>query len=83
MIRTGCSGSRGGVPFRHASQRRGCYHSARRGVVSTGAAACNQQWQGWRPAGLASRPGPARSRESSSRVWSSTLRGLGTLAIRE
>jgi hypothetical protein len=33
MIRTGHSGRRGGAPFSHASQRRSCYHSARRGVV--------------------------------------------------
>jgi hypothetical protein len=38
-IRTGCSGRHGGVPFSHASQRRSCYHSARRGVVRAGAAA--------------------------------------------
>jgi hypothetical protein len=83
MIRTGCSGRHGGVPFRRASQRRSCYHSARCGVVRTRAAACSQQWQGWRPAGLASRPGLARSQESSSRVRPAPLRGLGTLAIQE
>jgi hypothetical protein len=39
-IRMGYSGRHGGVPFPHASRRRRCYHSARRGVVRAGAAAC-------------------------------------------
>jgi hypothetical protein len=53
-IRTGYSGRRGGVPSPRASQRRSGCNSARRGAVSTGAAAQDQQWRGWRPAGLAS-----------------------------
>jgi hypothetical protein len=48
-----------------------------------GAASCRQQWQGWHPAGLTSRPGPAMSRESISRVWPAPLRGLGALAVQE
>jgi hypothetical protein len=82
-IRMGYSGRRGGVPFPHASRRRSGCNSARRGAASTGAAAQDQQLRGWRPAGLASRPGPASSRESSSRVWPAPLRGRGALAIRE
>jgi hypothetical protein len=83
LIRTGYSGRRGGAPFPHASQRRSGYNSARRGVARAGAAVQDQQWRGWRPAGLVSRPGPARSRESGSRVWPPPLRGRGALAVRE
>jgi hypothetical protein len=39
--------------------------------------------RGWHPAGLASQPGPAGSRESGSRVWPAPLRGRGVLAVRE
>jgi hypothetical protein len=83
MIRTGYRGSRGGVPPPRAARRRSGCNSARRGVARTGAAAQDQQWWGWRPAGLASRLGPARSRESGSRVWLAPLRGCGALAVRE
>jgi hypothetical protein len=41
------------------------------------------QWQGWRPAGVTSRPNPAKSRESKSRVRPAPLRGLGALAVQE
>jgi hypothetical protein len=53
-IRTGYGGRRGGIPLPRAARRRSGCNSVGRGVVSTGAAAHNQQWQGWRPAGLAS-----------------------------
>jgi hypothetical protein len=82
-IRTGYSGRRGDIPFLRALRRRSGCNSARRGAASTGAAAQGQQWRGWRPAGLASRPGPVSSRESSSRVWPAPLRGYGALAVRE
>jgi hypothetical protein len=83
MIRMGYSGRRGGVPLPRASRHRSGCNSARRGAASTGAAAQDLQWWGWRPAGLASRPGPASSRESGSRVWPAPLRGRGVLAVRE
>jgi hypothetical protein len=42
-----------------------------------------QQWQGWRPTGLAPPPNPVRSQESQSRVQPAPLRGLGALAVPE
>jgi hypothetical protein len=48
-IRTEYSGRRGGVPFPRASQCWSCYHSARRGVVRRGAAACNLTVAGMAP----------------------------------
>jgi hypothetical protein len=82
-IRTGYSGRRRDVPFPRALRCRSGCNSARRGAASTGVPVQGQQQRGWRPAGLASRPGPARSRESSSRVCPAPLRGRGALAVRE
>jgi hypothetical protein len=82
-IRTGYSGRRGGVPSPRARQRRSGYNSARRGAAGTGAAVQDQQWRGWRSAGLTSWLVPADSRESGSRMWPAPLRGRGALAVRE
>jgi hypothetical protein len=83
MICTGYSGRCGGVPVPRASRRRSGCNNARRCAASTGVAVQDLQWRGWRPAGLASRPGPTSSRESGSRVWPAPLRGCGVLAVRE
>jgi hypothetical protein len=83
MIRTGYSGRRGDVSFPRALRHRSGCNSARRGAASTGVAVQGQQWRGWRPAGLASQPSPARSRESSLRVCPAPLRGRSALAVRE
>jgi hypothetical protein len=83
VIRTGYSGRRGGVPSPRAQLRRSCCRSAWRGAASTGAAAQDQQWRGWRPADLTLRLDPAESRERGSRVRPAPLRERGALAVRE
>jgi hypothetical protein len=77
------SGRRGGVPSPRAQQRRSGCSSTRRGAAGTGVAAQDQQWRGWRSAGLTSWLAPADSRESGSRVWPAPLRGRGALAVWE
>jgi hypothetical protein len=83
MIRMGYSGRCGGVPSPRAQLRWSCCSSARRGAAGTGAATQDQQWRGWRPAGLTLRFDPAESRERGSRVRPAPLRGRGALAVRE
>jgi hypothetical protein len=83
VIRTGYSGRRGGVPSLCAQRRRSCCSSARRGAAGTGAAAQDQQWRGWRSAGLTSRFDPAGSRDMGSRVQPAPLRGRNALAVQE
>jgi hypothetical protein len=83
VIRMGYSGRRGGVPSLRAQQRQSCCCSARCGAAGTGAAAQDQQWQGWCSAGLTSRFDPAGSRDKGSTVQRAPLRGRGALAVQE
>jgi hypothetical protein len=53
-IRTGYNGKRDGVPSSCALQHRSGRNSAGRGAASSGAAARDLQWRGWRLAGLPS-----------------------------